>query len=61
MKGDHQHYIPQHVQRGFKAPGKGRLAKVWLYHCDRPARREATLNVGAQNRFYSSPRLDGVV
>ncbi|EKY29913.1 hypothetical protein HMPREF0185_00949 [Brevundimonas diminuta 470-4] len=60
MKGDHQHYIPQHVQRGFKAPGKGRLAKVWLYHCDRPARREATLNVGAQNRFYSSPRLDGV-
>lgn len=61
MKGDHQHYIPQHLQRGFAAERKGKLARVWYYAPDQEPSLRSMKSVGAQRRFYSDAERDGVV
>jgi len=47
-----QHYISQHLQRGF-TDGEGEKAPVWVYRADGKNFRTGTASYGASNYFYS--------
>lgn len=59
MSGDNQHYLPQHVQRGFAAQRKGRITRVWFYRGEGAPRLTPTNNIGARRRFYSADGAPG--
>lgn len=47
-----QHYISQHLQRGF-TDGEGAKAPVWVYRADGKNFKTGTAGYGASNYFYS--------
>lgn len=55
MAGRRQHYIQQHLSRGFAIDAKRRPAQVWVYRRGLPPFITATENYGAEKDFYSPP------
>lgn len=59
MAGRKQHYLPQHLLRGFEASKTGKKAQVAVYKREAPPYTTSTEGVAAQRDFYSPPG-DGV-
>lgn len=57
MAGRKQHYIPQHLLRGFEASRNGKKSQVVVFKRGIPPYTSATEGVAAQRDFYS-PRGD---
>lgn len=60
MAGRKQHYLPQHLLRGFEASKAGKKIQVVVYKKDAPPYTTSTEGVAAQRDFYSQPG-DGVI
>lgn len=59
MAGRKQHYLPQHLLRGFEASKAGKKVQVVVYKKGTTPYTTSTEGVAAQRDFYSSPG-DGV-
>lgn len=55
MAGRKQHYIPQHLLRGFEASRSGKKSQVVVYKRGVPPYTSSTEGVAAQRDFYSPP------
>lgn len=55
MAGRKQHYIPQHLLRGFEASRSGKNSQVVVYKRGVPPYKSSTEGVAAQRDFYSPP------
>ena len=60
LAGRKQHYLPQHLLRGFQASKSGDKIQVVVYKKGTPPYTTATEGVAAQRDFYSQPS-DGVI
>ena len=60
MAGRHQHYLPQFLQKGFKAETNSKRAKTWKYlRYNSPKQANRIQGIGALKDFYSRPSFDG--
>lgn len=59
MAGRKQHYIPQHLLRGFQASRSGKNVQVIVYRQGKAPFPSATEGVAAERDFYSPPSTDG--
>ena len=60
MAGRKQHYLPQHLLRGFETSKAGKKIQVVVYKKGTPPYTTSTEGVAAQRDFYSQPG-DGVI
>jgi len=58
MAGRKQHYIPQCLLKGFKTPGKGKTAKVWVFKKGQQPYVSSTEDIAAERYFYSGISKD---
>lgn len=58
MAGRKQHYIPQCLLKGFKIPGKGKTAKVWVFKKGQQPYISSIKDVAAERYFYSKISKD---
>ena len=53
MAGVRQHFIPRFLQKGFKAPRKGKGTYCWVYEKDKTPRPANIQDVGLERHFYA--------